>query len=328
MFVTILEYINNISSHINIFTFVLAKPALIIVFIYYVILYLSFYYKKYLIVFIMFVIIHKNIVYFSNDLNILVMDVSQGDSIIIKFPYSDKVILIDTGGMVTYPKDEWQIRKSNYSIALSKTIPYLKSIGVSKIDYLITTHGDYDHIGESINLVNHFKINNVIFNKGEYNDLEELLMKELKKKNINYYQSKDKLVMDGYVFNFLNQKIYDNDENKNSNIIYFKYNQYKFLFMGDATCENEEELINHYNLINITFLKVGHHGSDTSSCKDFINAIQPKISLISVGLNNRYHHPKEEVLNNLSNSNIYRTDLMGSIRIDVNNRYKISTFEP
>lgn len=96
--------------------------------------------------------------------------------------------------------------------------------------------------------------------------------------------------------------------------------------MGDAGVEKEKDILKKYNLKNIDFLKVGHHGSNTSSSKHFINQIKPKYSLISVGKNNRYGHPKEEVLNNLEQSKIYRTDLNGSIGIKLNkNGYKIRT---
>lgn len=327
IFITLLEYINDLSSKIDIFILVLSKPNLIAIVIYYTIIYLSIYNYKFLIILLVMITIHKNIVYLDNKLHILIMDVSQGDSIIIKFPNSSKVILIDTGGTITYSKEKWQQRKKEYSIANSKTIPYLKSIGITKIEYLITTHGDYDHMGEAINLITNFKVNNIIFNKGEYNNLEQNLIKEINTKNIKYKNNISKLSINGNILYFLKTEIYD-DENSNSNIIYLNYKNYKLLLMADATCDNELEIIKNYNLKNIDFLKVGHHGSNTSSCKEFIDSINPKISLISVGLNNRYNHPKQEVLDNLSNSKVYRTDIDGSIEINITNKYKIYNYAP
>ena len=119
-------------------------------------------------------------------------------------------------------------------------------------------------------------------------------------------------------FMFLNTKIYDN-ENDNSSVIYFNYSNYNFLFMGDASVNREKDILNKYNLNNIDFLKVGHHGSKTSSSKKFIDEIKPKYSVISVGKNNSYGHPNNEVLNNLENSKIYRTDQNGSIMFKINN---------
>ena len=192
----------------------------------------------------------------------------------------------------------------------------------------ISPHGDADHMGEAINLVNNFKVENVIFNCGPYNDLESKLIKVLEKKNINYYSCIKELNIDKYKLQFLNTKEYDN-ENDNSSVIYFNYEGYKFLFMGDASTEIEKDILEKYNLEDIDFLKVGHHGSNTSSSDEFINSINPNYSVISVGKNNRYGHPKESVLNILSNSKIYRTDLDGSIEIKLNkNGYKIRTCPP
>jgi len=96
--------------------------------------------------------------------------------------------------------------------------------------------------------------------------------------------------------------------------------------MGDAGVDKEKDILKKYNLKDIDFLKVGHHGSNTSSSGYFIDNISPKYSLISVGKNNRHGHPKESVLDTLKNSKIYRTDLDGSIEIKLNkNGYKIKT---
>ena len=127
---------------------------------------------------------------------------------------------------------------------------------------------------------------------------------------------------------FLNTNTYDN-ENDNSSVIYLNYAHYKFLFMGDASLKREKDILKSYQLSHIDFLKVGHHGSDTSSSKEFIESINPKYSIISVGKNNRYGHPKDSVLNILSNSKIYRTDLDGSIEIILNKKgYQIRTYPP
>ena len=128
--------------------------------------------------------------------------------------------------------------------------------------------------------------------------------------------------------NLLNTKEYDN-ENDNSIVTYININNYKFLFMGDAGVDKEQDILNKYNLKNINFLKIGHHGSNTSSGKDFIDSINPKYSLISVGKNNRYGHPKKEVLDTLKDSKIYRTDKDGTIEIKINKKgYMIKTFSP
>ena len=99
--------------------------------------------------------------------------------------------------------------------------------------------------------------------------------------------------------------------------------------MGDAGIEVEEDLIEKYNLKDIDVLKVGHHGSKTSSSKEFIDEIKPKYSIISVGKNNRYGHPNDSVLDNLEDSKIYRTDQDGSIMYKIkNDNVKIEICSP
>ena len=183
-------------------------------------------------------------------------------------------------------------------------------------------------MGEAINLVNNFKVEKVIFNCGQYNDLEKELIKVLDKKKIKYYSCISELNIGNKKLTFLQAKEYDN-ENDNSNVIYTELDGYKFMFMGDASITTEEEILFKYNLPDIDVLKVGHHGSKTSSSKEFIDEINPKYSIISVGKNNRYGHPNKEVLENLNESKIYRTDQDGSIMFKIkNNKLKIETCSP
>ena len=183
-------------------------------------------------------------------------------------------------------------------------------------------------MGEAINLVNNFKVNNVIFNCGEYNDLEKELIKVLDKKKIKYYSCIKELNIDNNKLYFLQTKEYDN-ENDNSNVIYTELNGYKFMFMGDASTNTEKEILDKYNLPDIDVLKVGHHGSKTSSSREFINEVNPNYSIISVGKNNRYGHPNKEVLDNLKNSKIYRTDQDGSVMFKIKSKkLKIETCSP
>ena len=190
------------------------------------------------------------------------------------------------------------------------------------------SHGDYDHMGEAINLVENFKVEKVIFNCGPYNDLENELIEVLDKKKIKYYSYIKELNVDNNKLHFLQTKEYDN-ENENSNVIYMELNGYKFMFMGDAGVEKEKDILEKYNVSKIDVLKIGHHGSKTSSDKNFIDEMNPKYSVISVGKNNRYGHPNKEVLNNLDNSKIYRTDRDGSIMFKIkNNKLKLKACSP
>ncbi len=305
-----IDFLNLTLCHINILFFVL----------YYVIITLILYKwlkgKNYISLLFVILLFHHNINYLNNASSLTMIDVGQGDSFLIKLKHSKGGVLIDTGGIPEY--------KKTYDIAANTLVPYLKAEGIDHLDYLITTHGDIDHMGESINLIKKFKVNNVIFNNGEYNNLELKLINHLKKHNIPYYKGIEKISVKNTSLVFLNNKIYEN-ENDNSNIVYMNIENIRLLFMGDASIEVEKNLLKKYNLKNIDILKVGHHGSKSSSSTSFINQINPKYSLISVGENNSYGHPHKEVIKNLNKSKIYRTDIYGGVKITFKEKLQIKT---
>ena len=304
---SILEKISLYTSNINIFKQILSKPSIILIIIYYLVIILILSKNKHYYLILILLIFHKTIPLYNSNLEVVMFDVGEADSMLISTPSKKVNILIDTGR----------------GIDINNIIIYLKSIGISKLNYLIITHGDEDHIGGALYLIDNFKVDNVILNKGDYTELEVELIIHLKNKNIKYTNNINKIPLLGSYMYLLNTKKFSN-ENDNSIVTYFEYQKYKFLFMGDSSSKTEEYLINNYNLTNISFLKVGHHGSNTSSSTHFINKITPKVSLISVGRNNFYHHPNKEVLTNLSNSVIYRTDINKSIKIKINNKVKIT----
>lgn len=294
-----MEIINSFLSNLNVFNLIIPKVNIIFYLLYYILIILYIYSidRRYFILACLLILSFKLKPILDNNTYVYFLDVGQGDSALI---YNQKEsILIDTGGLY------------NFNIS-DTTLIFLKSLGLIKLDLMLLTHGDYDHMGEAINLVENFKVEKVILNCGEFNELEQELIKVLDKKKIKYYSCIKELNVDKNKLYFLQTKEYDN-ENDNSNVIYTEINGYKFMFMGDAGVEVEEDLIEKYNLKDIDVLKVGHHGSKTSSSKKFINQINPKYSIISVGKNNRYGHPNDSVLDNLEDSKIYRTDQDGSI---------------
>ena len=304
--IKILEVSSLYISKISFGKVIFPKLNIVYYLLYFIVIYLIYKNNKklsiiFLTMFFIFNYSYKSI--FNSDY-VYFFDVGQGDSTLLHL--DNENILIDTGG------------KENINIVNNTQIPYFKSDGIRKIDYLIITHGDFDHMGESINLVNNFKVEKVIFNCGPYNDLEKELIKVLDKKKIKYYSCIKELNIDNHKLYFLQTKEYDN-ENDNSNVIYTELNGFKFMFMGDAGVTAEKKILDTYNLPDIDVLKVGHHGSKTSSGKEFIDEINPQYSIISVGTNNRYGHPNKEVLNNLEDSKIYRTDQDGSIMFKVKN---------
>ena len=322
LLIIVLEKSSMFLSKISIGKIVFMKVPVIIYLVYLllILLYIFNNNRKYLIILLCLIIIHFFIPYLSNKNYVKAIDVSQGDSTLLHI--NKKNILIDTGGNPVYDVTH------DGEIYFNILNPTFKANGIKKLDYLILTHGDKDHMGEAKILTNNFKVDKVIFNCGEFNDLEKELIKKLNRKNIKYYSCIKELNIENNKLYFLGTKEYDN-ENDNSNVIYTELNGYKFMFMGDASKEREKDILDEYDISNIDVLKVGHHGSNTSSSKEFIKKMNPKYSIISVGKNNRYGHPNKEVLNNLSESRIYRTDLDGSIEFKIkNNKLKIETCSP
>lgn len=289
---------------------------LILIFIYYLIIsFLIFSYKKnnykVSILLIILMIFHYNIRYFEKNSEIVFLDVGQGDCILIKYKYNQGVILVDTGGV-------W-----NYDLATNVIIPYLDSLGIRKIDYLVLSHGDFDHMGSALSLVNNFQVDNVLMNSYSNNSLELTLLSNYS--NVEMINSKSFYSLNENQFIIYNYP--SSDENSDSLIGLFYIDDVTFLSTGDAGIEQEMQLLLEDEMNKIDILKVGHHGSITSSSIKFINAIDLKYSVISVGLNNRYNHPVDTVLDNLSNSMIYRTDLNGAIKFIINKKIvSIKTF--
>ena len=316
--IKLLELLTIVFTKVSI-NIILPKMSIIVIIIYYLNIFLLSKYKKvyYHLFNILFLLIYPYGYSLDNSLNVYYLDVSQGDASILISPKKE-VTMIDTGGLTT---DE------NYYTA-KNIIKFLHSISIKKIDNLIISHGDFDHIGNAFYLVNNIKVEKVIFNNNEFNELETNLIKILQDKKIEFQKGNSNLQGKYLTWQFLNTRLYDN-ENDNSLVTYLKYQDYTFLFMGDASKLTEEDVIKKYKLPKIDFLKVGHHGSKTSSSKEFISKINPKYSIISVGRKNKYGHPNKEVLNNLDNSKIYRTDQDGSIMFKIkDNKLEIETYSP
>ena len=232
------------------------------------------------------------------------IDVGQGDSVLI---YSKgKSALIDTGGKVDY--DE----KESSSISKYTTIPLLKSLGIKKLNYIFFTHGDNDHAGETIYLEKNFQVINIYLNQGEEQELEQKIRKEIKK--IKKVKQEEVFQVGNFTLHQINKK-WEN-ENTGSSVFYVKHPKLTALLLGDATIKTEEYLQKNYNL-KVDVLKVGHHGSATSTSLSFLKEATPRLAIISVGENNRYHHPSRKVIERLIKQNIpyLQTKTSGTITI-------------
>lgn len=172
-----------------------------------------------------------------------------------------------------------------------------------------------------------FPVDQVILNAGDNNHLEQKLISFLEAKRIFYRQvSSQNIRLAGQLFQFLNLKNQTN-ENRDSLICYTKIENRNIIFMGDATKEEEKYVIDTYNLPKMDIIKVGHHGSSTSSSQQLVSQLQPEVALISVGDHNRYGHPSHDILKRYQKlqTKIYRTDQVGSVQITLRS-LKIRTY--
>lgn len=272
------------------------KMNIIWIFVYYLIFFMFIYKSKYLTLIIIFIFVLSNKAYFANEPYLTMIDVGQGDSILITYPHNKKNILIDAGGNKTSGKNI--------------IVPYLKSIGVTRIDAMIITHGDSDHTSGAVDVIEELDVKNIYLNSYANSLEEQEIISKFEK--ITFVKGIFELDEHIMIYNY-----YVSNENDDSLITYFK--DFKVLLTGDASKEIEEKL----NISNINILKVGHHGSKTSSSPEFLEKIKPKFALISVGLNNRYNHPNKEVLETLKESKVLMTSHFGMIKINLKNfKYK------
>ena len=238
----------------------------------------------------------------NNDLlKVHYLDVGQGDSIFIELP-NNETMLIDAAE----------------SYQSENIINYLKNLNYQKIDYVIGTHPHTDHIGGLKNIINTFEIGKFFMPKvvSTTKTYESLLM-AIKDKNLKINTAKagtSIIDTDALKINILapNNSIYT-ELNNYSVVTKITYGTTKFSFMGDAEKLSENEIKEN---VTADVIKIGHHGSNTSSSIDFIKKVNAKYGIISVGLNNKYNLPKEETITNWENSGtkIYLTSTNGTIR--------------
>lgn len=228
----------------------------------------------------------------QEDLLIDFIDVGQADSILVR--NQDKVMLIDAGT----------------NEAGETVVNYLENLGITKIDYLIGTHPHEDHIGGLDDVINNFDIGQIYMPKIEtttktFEDVLEAI--ENKKLTVTAPNKGDKIELGQAVGEFMTEPILDEDNlNVSSLVLRLEFGNTSYLFMGDAEEENEETI----RWPKTDVLKVGHHGSSTSSSESFLEQVQPKYAIIMAGKDNSYGLPTQETINKLSNigSEIYRTD--------------------
>lgn len=251
---------------------------------------------------------------------VLMLDVGQGDSILIKEPRTRKISLIDTGGRVEWQeKEDWQKRAKEFSIGKNIVVPSMKSLGISHIDRLYISHAHADHMGEIQNINEELLIKEIA--GASQTLLDPALQKQIQ-------SSKQTKIYDVQMLTKINYPT-DNtwalhplidypDKNNQSLVLYVKIGEDKWLFTGDLEAEGEKDIIQTFPSLKIDYLKIGHHGSLTSSTEELLMNVRPRAAFISVGAKNTYGHPSPEVLQRLQEQQIpfFTTAEQGAIKIN------------
>lgn len=244
------------------------------------------------------------------------IDVGQGDSILICS--NGKTTLIDTG-----PED-----------SAGQLCKKLRSCGVKQIDLLLITHIHSDHVGGCEKMLKNFAAGNLvmpnIIGEPEGEEAMVLAQKAVSAGGGSIYTAAQGMVIHtgDFELTILGYFPQMEDENNRSIVLMAEIRGMKFLLMGDAEKKEEARLLEENLDLSCDVLKVGHHGSSTSTGEDFLTACQPEQAVISCGCNNPYMHPHEETLSALDKANVtvYRTDMHGDITLSVSeNKYEITT---
>ena len=256
---------------------------------------------------------------FDSSLKVVVLDVGQGDSILIKDRFGKGAYLIDTGGALTFEKKKWAKKKKNTSIAQNKLIPALKAEGISYLNGVFISHGHVDHMGALAELSESIPIKEISYATGsETKPAFRKALKKLKKAGtrLNSLLAPEEWSISSDIkLKALYPSEVGQGDNRDSLTLYAEIGQISWLFTGDLDSEGELKLLQKYPKAKVNVLKVGHHGSSTSSSSIFLKTIEAKVGLISAGLDNQFQHPRPETISRLKEQNmiIFRTDLDGAI---------------
>ena len=258
---------------------------------------------------------------------ITMLDVGQGESIFLR-DVTGKAILIDVGGKAESDKkiEKWQ-EKATTSNAQRTLIPYLKSRGGAKIDQLILTNTDKEHVGDLLEVTKAFHVGEILVSKGILTQKEFVAELEASQTKVRSVTAGENLPIFGSQLEVLSPRQIGDGDRDGSLVLYGKLLDKHFLFTGNLKEKGEKDILKQYPNLEVDVLKVGQHGSKTSSNPAFLEKLKPEISLISVGKNNRAKLPHQETLTRLETikSKIYRTDQQGAIRFKGWNSWRIET---
>lgn len=237
--------------------------------------------------------------YLDPRLKLTFLDVGQGDSALIELPYRKAVYLIDSGGVLRFDTEAFKEKKRPYEIGRQVVAPYLKGNGISSLDTFIISHPDADHAEGADEIFQLFSIDTLHLTPGSAsNTLMQQLAPDTAEAELVFPAIGSNWTVGETQFTYLSPKDAEYEGNNDSLVLLMKTGDYRVLFTGDLEAAGEKDLIESYGseLTDLTILKVGHHGSKSSSSEEFLSALQPVLSVFSTGADNRYGHPSAEVV--------------------------------
>ena len=258
---------------------------------------------------------------------ITMLDVGQGESIFLR-DVTGKTILIDVGGKAESNKkiEKWQ-EKATTSNAQRSLIPYLKSRGVAKIDQLILTNTDKEHVGDLLEVTKAFHVGEILVSKGSLKQKQFVAELQATQTKVRSMSAGENLPIFGSQLEVLYPRKIGDGGHEDSIVLYGKLLDKHFLFTGNLEEKGEKDLLKNYPDLKVDVLKAGQHGNKKSSSSAFLEKLKPEITLISVGKNNRTKLPHQETMTRLEgiNSKVYRTDQQGAIRFKGWKSWKIES---
>nr|WP_186321414.1 DNA internalization-related competence protein ComEC/Rec2 [Bacillus sp. FJAT-22090] len=261
--------------------------------------------------------------YLETSTKITFLNVGQGDCILIEMPYRSEVMMIDTGGVLRFEQDAWKAANEPYEIGRQVVVPFLKGKGITKIDMLIITHADADHMEGAEEILREVRVQEIHISPGSFEkNVMRDLIEEAKKQQIPILEKGggDRIESDYFQFDYLSPMDTTYEGNNDSLVLSMRNKYFHGLFIGDLEKEGELELVKRYpsSLKDITLLKIGHHGSKTSSEQSFLEMTNPTISIISAGFGNRFGHPHSDVVGRLNSLHIpfLQTGKDGTIEVE------------
>lgn len=269
-----------------------------------------------------------------NETKLTFLNVGQGDCTVIELPFRRAVYVIDSGGLLRFEQELWKTSESPYEVGRQVVVPFLKGKGIRDIDIFIVTHADADHVEGAEEILQEINMHEIHLTPGSMDKpiMQDLLM-EAKKRMVPVKEKMHgttwRIGEASFQYLWPLETVYEG--NNDSIVLYLQQGAFRALLTGDLEEHGEQELIHLYNkqLADMTLLKAGHHGSKTSSIEPFVELLRPELTIFSAGLNNRYRHPHDEVVERFASRNLptLTTGIDGTIEVRIRGKTRTVQIE-